>query len=196
MAKYGVLSLCSNSNINHFLTVSYHEKEDPRTNLLMWSHYADCHKGFVIEFGSRFIDGANIEKVFYGEDRRQLTFEDIDENNFDSIFFRKSTEWSYEQEYRIVLPLAQAHDISKGNIHLFKIKKCEIRSVTFGSRMPEDNKKIIMDTIKRDREYKAVQFNHALLHNGGYMLDFYHDDGHWSNNPAFSGKAIPLQKKI
>jgi len=48
IGKYGVLSLSSNNEINHFLNVSMPDKGDPRTNILMWSHYADSHRGFVI----------------------------------------------------------------------------------------------------------------------------------------------------
>lgn len=48
---YGVLSLTSNADINQLLSVCVPEKKDPRTNILMWSHYANSHSGFVIEFG-------------------------------------------------------------------------------------------------------------------------------------------------
>lgn len=44
IGEFGVLSLSSNNKINPLLTVTFPDKDDPRTNLLMWSHYADSHK--------------------------------------------------------------------------------------------------------------------------------------------------------
>ena len=115
--KIGILSLSSNLNINQFLTATMSEKNDPRTNLIMWSHYADSHKGFVVEFKWDFIEGIDIQKVEYSEERDILTYEDIDNNNFDKLFFKKSIEWAYEQEYRVILNLNKADKIINDNIH-------------------------------------------------------------------------------
>lgn len=196
IAKYGVLSLSSNDTINQLLTVSTPEKNDPRTNILMWSHYADSHRGFVIEFRADFIDGVKLEKVEYSDTRDVLTFEDIDENNFDKIFFKKSSEWKYEQEYRAVLPLSHANKIHNGQFHLYRIKKSSINSITFGCAMGEKEKKTIMDTIINDTEFKGVKMQHACLGEEGFFLDFYYDDGRWTNNPIFAPRVIPNQIKM
>jgi len=194
--KYGILSLSSNNKINQLLTVSIPEKDDPRTNLLMWSHYADSHKGFVIEFESDFVEGIDIKHVNYSENRHVLTFEDIEENRFDSIFFRKSDEWSYEQEYRAVLPLDKADKTDDNDVHLFKIKEEKMRGITFGASMLDENKLIIMDIIKKNSKYTNVKFNHARLNDNGYMLDFYYDDGRCTNNPIYGGRRIRTQRKF
>ena len=197
IAKQGILSLSSNNEINQLLTVTVPNKRDPRTNLLMWSHYADSHKGFVIEFESGFVQGgATLKKVNYREERHCITFEEIEENNFDDIFFRKSIEWGYEQEYRSVLPLDKAHTIVEDKFHLFKINKGKVRGITFGSGMSKENKATVMDIIKRDPEYSKVQFNHAYLNENGYMLGFYYDDGHLTNNPIYQGRTISSQIKF
>lgn len=197
--KMGILSLSSNLKINQLLTVSVPDKNDPRTNLIMWSHYADSHKGFVIEFRENFIENIEMKKVDYNDERNILTYEDIDHNNFDGLFFKKSTEWEYEQEYRAILELDKADKtITTDNdeIHLFKINKKKIKSITFGCRMSNDNKRTIMDIIKNDNEYNDVSFNHAYLNDTGYFLNFYYDDGRFTNNPEFSGQYIPIHKKI
>jgi hypothetical protein len=138
VGEYGVLSLSSNEKINPLLTVAVPEKDDPRTNILMWSHYGESHKGFVIELRHDFIDGINIEKVEYSNERQYLTFEDIEENKFDNVFLRKSIEWAYEQEYRVTLPLNKSSRLLGKNIHLFKINKSTIKSITFGCAMSEE----------------------------------------------------------
>lgn len=196
VGKFGVLSLSSNNNINQLLTVTFPSKNDPRTNLLMWSHYADSHKGFVIEFECDFVNGMKLKKVNYSEDRHYLTFEDIEEKNFDELILQKSSEWNYEQEYRSVLKLNKADSIIGDKLHLFKIDKRKIHSITFGSRTSDENKKVVMGIIKSDSEYSKVKFNHAYLNDDGYMLSFYSDDGRWSNNPIYGGRSIPNQKKI
>jgi len=196
VGKYGVLSLSSNDNINQLLTVSMPERNDPRTNILMWSHYADSHKGFVIEFRADFIEGVKLEKVEYSDSRDFLTFEDIDENNFDRIFFKKSSEWEYEQEYRAVLPLSNANEIHDEKFHLYKINKSSVNSITFGCAMSEEEKKTIMNLVKNDLELKGVKMQHARLGEEGFFLDFYYDDGRWTNNPCFGPRVIPNQIKM
>lgn len=196
VGKYGVLSLSSNDTINQLLTVSMPERKDPRTNILMWSHYADSHKGFVIEFRADFVEGVKLEKVEYSDFRHVVTFEDIDENNFDNIFFRKSSDWEYEQEYRAVLPLSNASEIHDERFHLYKINKSSINSITFGCAMSEEEKKIIMDIVKKDPEFKGVKMQHARLDEKGFFLDFYYDDGRWTNKPFFVSREIPNQIKM
>ena len=196
VGKYGVLSLSSNDTINQLLIVSMPERKDPRTNILMWSHYADSHKGFVIEFRADFVEGVKLEKVEYSDIRDVVTFEDIDENNFDNIFFKKSSDWKYEQEYRAVLPLSNASEIHDERFHLYKINKSSINSITFGCAMSEEEKKIIMDIVKKDPEFKGVKMQHARLDEKGFFLDFYYDDGRWTNKPFFVSREIPNQIKM
>jgi len=199
--QIGILSLSSNYNINQFLTVSMPEKSDPRTNLIMWSHYADSHKGFIIEFREDFIKNINIQKVEYNDVRDILTYEDIDNNNFNKLFLKKSLEWSYEQEYRAILKLNDADEIINQNVHLFKFDKSKINSITLGCNMSEENKNIITDLIQNDSEYKNVGFNHAYLNEEGYYLNFYSDDGNITNRLECDGEVlgirdIPMQKHL
>lgn len=196
IGKFGVLSLSSNNNINQLLTVSIPEKEDPRTNILMWSHYANSHQGFVIEFHADLIDDIELKKVKYSNERDYLTFEDINDNSFDNIFYKKSTEWKYEQEYRAILPLDKATKIYNDEYHLFKFNKRKVKSITFGCKTSEENKNIIKEIIKSDVEYSNVTYNHSYLNKEGYFLNFYGEYGRCSNNPEFGIKSIPSQKEI
>lgn len=125
-----------------------------------------------------------------------MTFEDIDENRFDRIFFKKSLEWRYEQEYRAVLPLDKASKIHNEKFHLYKINKSSINSITFGCAMGDEEKKIIMNIVYNDPEFQAVKMNHARLNDAGFFLDFYYDDGRVTNNPPFGLVRIPSQRKL
>lgn len=198
IGQYGVLSLSSNQDVNEFISVSVPENKDPRRNILMWSHYANSHNGFIIEFYKDFIPESELVQVEYSEVRDFLTFEDVDEEKFDHVFYRKSIEWSYEQEYRCVLPLSKASEIDGGKHHLFKFDKSKVRSITFGCKMSEEEKLEIIDYVKSNKEFGSVVFNHARLDDLHYILDIYHDDGQWSNNPdsPFATQTIPEQIKF
>jgi len=106
LGNYGILSLTDNCK-----------------NSLMWAHYTDSHKGFVceFEFGEKKRNSRNNEyiellnnvktgavKVTYdGENRvRQLPdTKDILENPekiIDEGLYKKTKEWEYENEYRLI----------------------------------------------------------------------------------------------
>ena len=118
-------------NVQQLGVVSFTEDYN---NLLMWSHYADEHKGMVIEFsketswlkytksekpedyrcfGNRLFDYHRElpERVVYRANRPNFEFpidvvHDLGESKiFDGYFFCKGDNWIYEKEHRSVLPL-------------------------------------------------------------------------------------------
>ena len=87
-----------------------------KDNILMWSHYCQDHKGFVVGFdiSHKFFDRRsgnnniinNLRQVNYYERRhfQHITgYSDID-NFFNSLLFTKSINWEYEEEWRMVVP--------------------------------------------------------------------------------------------
>ncbi|MFB2649527.1 DUF2971 domain-containing protein [Shewanella mangrovisoli] len=81
-------------------------------DLLMWSHYADSHKGLMLEFDLDEIKKLTILYDDKIEDNVQYThsraFEGVG-NSLNEIrrhyFLSKSPPWGYENEYRLVLPI-------------------------------------------------------------------------------------------
>lgn len=76
-------------------------------SLLMWSHYAKEHKGYAIgidagplEWSGGLDPIGRISPVVYGTERPRVS----GPKDY-SQFFRKSDDWRYEKEWRIVLPL-------------------------------------------------------------------------------------------
>jgi hypothetical protein len=86
------------------------------SNLLMWAHYADFHKGICLQFD--FPDHQSIVqppaqcgplfvvpvKVTYAEKRPEFPIFNRTANDVENYFTTKSTEWDYEDEYRAVIP--------------------------------------------------------------------------------------------
>lgn len=92
---------------------SFSETND---NLLMWSHYADNHRGIVVAFDTSHDffkeDGSKSRqsgRVHYRKDRMKALPQKL-KNGFymsDStrIYFEKSDEWIYEKEHRLISDL-------------------------------------------------------------------------------------------
>lgn len=78
-------------------------------SLLMWSHYAQNHMGYCIEYNFEETDifYKHLYPVIYTKDRYSISENDLTNENKE--FIRKSTcykaeVWSYEKEWRIVIP--------------------------------------------------------------------------------------------
>jgi DUF2971 family protein len=102
----------------HVGILSLAEKPD---SLLMWSHYADSHRGFVFEFDtshaffSRF-GSDRLKKVRYSQQRPIFESPQVlqNMNAIETILLTKSIEWEYEQEWRMLVPLVKADKVSGG----------------------------------------------------------------------------------
>lgn len=91
-------------------------------SILMWSHYADHHKGILLEFKIPKIDSKLFPiPVFYGDEYQTINapwqiLANIDRNQefildiTRETIFRKSTEWSYEKEFRLIGDLSSNPD--------------------------------------------------------------------------------------
>ncbi|WP_421337016.1 DUF2971 domain-containing protein [Aeromonas veronii] len=83
-------------------------------NLLMWSHYADEHKGIVIEFDyhalkthfNKILSVSNsIERVLYNRERHEvLPCTTSPKRNL----LTKSDDWIYEKEHRVITKISNA----------------------------------------------------------------------------------------
>jgi Protein of unknown function (DUF2971) len=79
-------------------------------HILMWSHYADHHKGFCIEYDCG--DNSELKKIAnpvkYAEEIPSLSAVDVSGDtkfNFLNVaLFTKASQWKYEEEWRLVMP--------------------------------------------------------------------------------------------
>jgi hypothetical protein len=121
--------------------------------LLMWSHYADEHKGICIEYDRKSCcllkDKHHCQKVIYPHNEQKtkikliplvFAYEEVKEL-FDTIIFaRKASNWKYENEWRLVLE--DSDNIGVQLLH----DSVKIKSITFGLRTPSHHK-IAMFTL-------------------------------------------------
>ncbi|WP_332763127.1 DUF2971 domain-containing protein [Pseudomonas koreensis] len=162
---------------NHIGVLCLSEKND---DLLMWAHYADCHKGFVLEFDpqSDFFNrkvGPNdslrsLRKVVYGQKRPEVTLSQTNEEEF---FLTKSDHWEYEAEWRMMLPLSEADktlDMAGEKICLFEFPVNAVKSVVLGAKMPEGLSMAVIEKLRSNNAYKNVSLFRAKIHPTDYRL--------------------------
>lgn len=79
-------------------------------NILMWSHYADSHRGVVVEFtpiNKPFTDAVLVPMKYERISRFNFGWGNLDndvsiQNNVCSLLSTKSEVWSYENEVRMI----------------------------------------------------------------------------------------------
>jgi Protein of unknown function (DUF2971) len=152
------------------------------TNLLMWAHYAEAHKGFVLQFdnSSSFFDTRvseedelrQLRRVTYSSKRPSLVLSEVNDM---SSFMTKSIDWQYEREWRMILPLDNAscvRQIGEDVIHLFDIPASSITSVILGCRMLDAKKREIQQILLKQPQYAHVECIQATIDQENYCLNF------------------------
>jgi hypothetical protein len=132
-------------------------------NLLMWSHYAENHRGAVVGFDTSNQFFNSREKLYeftYGLSEKELNIRGFgtvkrmnyvtlrkhislgDYYSLDDIFFTKSIHWQYEGEYRIlknIYMMKPTKRLQSGEeIYLTDIPRNCIKQIIFGLHCNED----------------------------------------------------------
>ena len=140
-------------------------------NILMWSHYADHHRGFLVEFGI-YPDAPESElkmlvpqKVVYSEDRPVVSFRDG--FNLEKYFLTKSLDWSYEEEERVLLT-----DEGPG-IHYYS-RQLFLSRVVAGSRIKPHDFALLEKTVSKAEEEigREIPLYLASLERTAYKVNF------------------------
>lgn len=141
-------------------------------NLLMWAHYANEYKGFIVEFEKKSELFSNALKVEYKEERPSVKMRRIEPNR---LFFTKSIHWKYENEYRVLKMLKDAlpEDINlEKDMYLFRFPKIVIKSIYCGCNMDINIKKKISSIVENDKELSHVKIFDSYISDKYYKLEF------------------------
>lgn len=129
---------------------------ETNSNILMWSHYAKDHTGYCLEFEatSRTPVFGTAQKVNYSENYPAMDYFTTPlDAQVDLLFFTKYLDWRCEREWRI-----NDHMSGPG---LKDYPGELLKSITFGMRMTEEDKRLIREwTARRGHQitfYQAVQ---------------------------------------
>ena len=128
-------------------------------NILMWSHYADSHKGVCFKF-DLLQDDVFLNTIPVDYNSGYLEFDSLNGNPA-PIITRKSAEWHYEHEHRTITT-----DI-KGLHH---INKETLAEIIFGCRTSKRNRTRIRNLVVRNG-FNKVSFSEAVVNPEAYKLD-------------------------
>lgn len=133
--------------------------------ILMWSHYAEYHKGFCIEYT---IDETSplqtmAKPVKYTHEYPSLSVKNlpagVTENFLDVCLYTKAKQWSYEKEWRAIMDVG-------GKLYE---APAPVSAIIFGARMPEAHKRDIYEIL---RHTPGIEFREAFLLENTFGLGF------------------------
>jgi hypothetical protein len=142
-------------------------------NALMWSHYAAQHRGIVIGFdeNNTFFDRRRTpEDDFYWlrqvEYRPPTSDKSMMDLNGTDVLIRKSPEWTYEQEWRMLVPVSAATETVSGpdgEIHLFEFPARCVTELIIGARSSSELQSAAVEIVASDSRYQHVHLRKAVL---------------------------------
>ena len=131
------------------------------TNLLMWAHYADSHKGICLEFDGATDVLAQAQRVTYSAERIPIN-PYLDTNNEMLVkgLLTKSDHWSYEDEWR-------AFRNSEGP-GIVKIPPAAVTGIIVGALAP---RKIVVWALDMARERGNLKVRRANVSGKKFELE-------------------------
>ncbi len=161
--------LCEKFRISCFTTNPY--------SMLMWSHYANGHKGFCIEYDLTAIPDSplfsTLFPVIYSDERVSLLEQCIEFNTLkmltDQSFWKvfkygllmKSIDWKYQNEWRYI-----SYDSKYANIGDYNCKFLPISKVFLGNKMDQDDQDKIINICRT----KGIPFTGVTICNDKYEM--------------------------
>jgi len=132
--------------------------ENPE-NLLMWSHYAAAHKGFLIEFDAthEYFNRRRSDKdeFYYLRKVRYIdrtpSGRSLHDLSGEDLMVTKMKIWDYEREWRMLLPLNDADKVietASENVYLYSIPAVAITGVILGAKASSGLKSEIEQTLR------------------------------------------------
>lgn len=135
-------------------------------NILMWSHYSDSHKGFVVGFNTEELVThafGQFKRVDYTDEIPVISIFD-DRNNMqltNKLIYTKSTVWKYEDEYRITKILGAD---TKSNF-----TNDAIATIHLGYSMPLQHRWEIIEITKQN--FPHVEIYEMRLNSEKFILE-------------------------
>ena len=119
-----------------------------KDNLLFWSHYANSHKGFCVEFDARFLPISNAYKVDYSNAYPNVEYPTPQDFRAFKPALVKSEAWDYENEFRSVFLPGVSNELNDDGESLAIESGC-ITNVYLGARISQEDQDKLLDIIAR-----------------------------------------------
>jgi hypothetical protein len=139
-------------------------------NQLMWSHYADNHRGICLMYmPSRDPSGllSAFHEVHYSNEYPKIRLVDLPKigpSVVESLLLTKSKEWQYEFEYRIIKPY--------GARKSFNYHPNALAAVILGARISQDDEKEVVSWARAHPSKPLVHRAELQFGKFGVEIDF------------------------
>lgn len=150
-------------------------------SLLMWAHYANRHQGFVIEFDERdpwfhqgykgFVELGHLRKVRYSKHRPRASMDELGEVD---LLLTKSSQWEYEQEMRVVMPLENCTQRLTGSpldICLFEFPSACVAAIILGCNASTKTEDTLRGILSTGGRYSHVVLRRAQVDGSTFRLN-------------------------
>ena len=155
---------------------------------LMWSHYTTDGSGFVIGYEVEALrkkarHESWLRPVTYGDSLPPLYAPKVlaaPESNILALLSAKSTHWSYEDEWRLIVELSRTIGIGESDLHgqpinLVQIPNETIVSVYYTERTPANTVQLIRERITdKNNRYSVENLSKLVLSSTSYR----YEEGH------------------
>jgi hypothetical protein len=123
---------------------------------LLWSHYADGHKGIAIGVASYALRKlADLRPVVYSKRAPQIQIrarEEMDDDDIRAAFSTKSIAWKYEREWRV---------FGREEQTFVKLPHGAIKEVVLGARIPDEDVEWVLEWVARMPEPPKIRYARA-----------------------------------
>jgi hypothetical protein len=109
-------------------------------DLLMWAHYADHHRGFVIKFDCTHQSFRALGFPHAMDYSECLPVYHVGMQNSLKLYLTKWEQWRYEQEFRILRSLTDCQQIPKDRATVFVLPllRSSVRAIYLGCRASDE----------------------------------------------------------
>lgn len=174
LAKYGsnegVMPAIENGhNINNTIGKVVNRKgiccfSKEKDNILMWSHYADSHRGICLEFEISENDNffsCPIREIKYDESYHVIDVSRT-RNDIGEKLFIKHECWQYEKEVRI-------YKEAPGE---YGFNPTSLKAIYFGCKVEDSERKNLYEFIRGIECFGHVEFYKGKVSESEYKIDF------------------------
>jgi hypothetical protein len=151
-------------------------------DVLMWSHYADSHRGICLQFDKELLADVSPGKqlldeeyglldVEYDDNMRLLNefaSEELATQFIKSSMTRKAREWRYEDEWRLIA--GDHKDVSKAGIQITLVNN-SLTGIVFGCDIPADHRELVRQWLSETTVNKDVKCYQARKSRTEYALE-------------------------
>lgn len=144
-----------------------------KSEILLWSHYANKHQGFRIEFLFDDHHPSLLEPIQYQKKRPAINLNEFDSRGFHGdpkkTLITKFDAWIYEGEIRLVVPIQnqQPRLIQDGGNYYWEFKPHEVKVVDIGARATADVEQVAKIIANK---YPDALLRHATEHPQRFKL--------------------------